>query len=1056
MTTALTGSRDVKDCVCSQGYYHPCPGDKDLAVAAGDVAINQDELCKVEDRNWQKLEELKSKSAEERKQIAKTQGLQVEDKEDETTYFCRPCNDGLICDGPPSTPHAMEDRIEPSGGAVGLVRIHKQPRLKPGYYSYDDLENRFDWATKYQTFACKSAIECPGGALGTCGFRRAGSFVCSRCAPEYEDEAETIVDTRYYDNAGRCQRCGDAAWWPLLLFFLLFLFFLSGAYFLINAKLTAAMSSQLATSLAMGALIQAAQYMSVYADLDIKWKSPFTDILEIFKVFSFDIEVLRFACVAFVPAESVYATRVWVMPGCIFGFYVVFYVVFKALNASGRVKEPVSLPRVLNTVGQLYQMLFTMIAMTTSIAFNCYTHPDGVTRSVRRYPEVKCGDSTAHAAMMTLGVLAILVLIMGFMSVLFFVAVKGPRMSQRDPRFLTAFRFAFFRFNPNRYYWATVLITRNLSIAFVPVLSPDDQYIQFLILTLILVSAVIVQCVLWPWRSNQLNWTDTVTISGLLFIIVLASAFQDRTDDPAAFQVVIILMFGLMIGTILGIIGKALYAIAFPPKPTLEKNSTYLRNVLTGFDELITLISELDDEGIEDMRDSLVYLNEHDLRAAKQALEAVGDCPTARKAKKAIGEGDTSSTSNSNSQSRSSRKSTSRKTGSSHSRGRLTMSRGKGGKATSEEEDAKAEQRRKVFNHTLACVGFLGALIGAVIMAGMASYLNTLRTDEGGILDLTIDDRQTLLPDLTAMMGGTQGNLELKVSFRNEMESKFVGAQTDLNRAVWTDLPQEYGIAEAEIGSFSVSAFDVETLKDHEYKIEVPVTGLKKFVRPSDKTVLDLERDFLSVFQAQPARTTNIRLEFVVSGQSVYSGDETLAAVKYVCDLTVKHDLVMTRVCTQGPTEEATAAAEEKYAVMGSLSNLLWCFFVAVIIGWLSLCGLNPIIIAMKRRYEVGDTLKDIHDKQAAALAELKKKRANAAASGVQSKDAGSKESAVVPTPIAEEQKEAEKSGEKGTKSDDEKGDKYAAKVSPPAGGDPPAEAGEPAAVKGDANVEDV
>jgi hypothetical protein len=73
-------------------------------------------------------------------------------------------------------------------------------------------------------------------------------------------------------------------------------------------------------------------------------------------------------------------------------------------------------------------------------------------------------------------------------------------MSQSDPRFLVAFRFAFFRFNPNRYYWASVLIIRNLSIAFVPVFSPDDQYIQFLVLTLILVVSVIVQCVLWPWR----------------------------------------------------------------------------------------------------------------------------------------------------------------------------------------------------------------------------------------------------------------------------------------------------------------------------------------------------------------------------------------------------------------------------------------------------------------------------------------------------------------------------------------------------------------------------
>lgn len=82
-----------------------------------------------------------------------------------------------------------------------------------------------------------------------------------------------------------------------MIFVLCLLGMMIGAYFFVNSPSTAQMSTMLSVSLSLGALMQCAQFLSLYATLNITWEEPWASIMSLFQVFAFDITLLRLDCV---------------------------------------------------------------------------------------------------------------------------------------------------------------------------------------------------------------------------------------------------------------------------------------------------------------------------------------------------------------------------------------------------------------------------------------------------------------------------------------------------------------------------------------------------------------------------------------------------------------------------------------------------------------------------------------------------------------------------------------------------------------------------------------
>merc|ERR1719396_110431 len=99
--------------------------------------------------------------------------------------------------------------------------------------------------------------------------------------------------------------------------------------------------------------------------------------------------------------------------------------------------------------------------------------------------------------------------------------------------FLVRYRFVFYRFRPTVWWWGSVIIARQLLLAFSLLVFPDDPYAQIVYIVTVLVLYISAAACAWPWKCSELNIVEIGTLGCLTLFIVVAGAFAPRTDNSS-------------------------------------------------------------------------------------------------------------------------------------------------------------------------------------------------------------------------------------------------------------------------------------------------------------------------------------------------------------------------------------------------------------------------------------------------------------------------------------------------------------------------------------------
>ncbi len=103
-------------------------------------------------------------------------------------------------------------------------------------------------------------------------------------------------------------------------------------------------------------------------------------------------------------------------------------------------------------------------------------------------PSILCFQTEEHLTMLVMGIVGLFLMPIPFLAVVLYGVAKYPSWVSGvgSAAHLRALRFLFFRFTPNRYFFATILYFRSTLICFVPVLIHDLPAIQLCTIAAIL------------------------------------------------------------------------------------------------------------------------------------------------------------------------------------------------------------------------------------------------------------------------------------------------------------------------------------------------------------------------------------------------------------------------------------------------------------------------------------------------------------------------------------------------------------------------------------------
>ena len=78
----------------------------------------------------------------------------------------------------------------------------------------------------------------------------------------------------------------------------------------------------------------------------------------------------------------------------------------------------------------------------------------------------------------------------------------------------------FSRFEPNRYYQGLFYMMRRLCMALFPVNFMNEKETQIMMVSMPITVALVAQCILWPWRTDTVNYINATFSASLLLILV--------------------------------------------------------------------------------------------------------------------------------------------------------------------------------------------------------------------------------------------------------------------------------------------------------------------------------------------------------------------------------------------------------------------------------------------------------------------------------------------------------------------------------------------------------
>ncbi|CAE6960374.1 sphX [Symbiodinium natans] len=186
--------------------------------------------------------------------------------------------------------------------------------------------------------------------------------------------------------------------------------------------------------------------------------------------------------------------------------------------------------KALSTLGQLFQIGFTIIAKTALMPFMCYSHPNGKS-SVLRFSDVICWEEeTGHTTMVIFGVVMTGIMLIYWVTLLWSTIQAPRRSANADLFFLQATRFLFFRFRTDYWWYGTWFILRGPLLSLPVVIFTDLPQVQLFVMTAVLETYMVVQLMTWPWKTPLINLADGAMSMMMILLLSIGSAFLDALE----------------------------------------------------------------------------------------------------------------------------------------------------------------------------------------------------------------------------------------------------------------------------------------------------------------------------------------------------------------------------------------------------------------------------------------------------------------------------------------------------------------------------------------------
>eukprot|EP00928_Gymnodinium_smaydae_P023286 TRINITY_DN19275_c3_g1_i1.p1 TRINITY_DN19275_c3_g1~~TRINITY_DN19275_c3_g1_i1.p1 ORF type:complete len:1514 (+),score=206.78 TRINITY_DN19275_c3_g1_i1:83-4624(+) len=449
---------------------------------------------------------------------------------------CEECPVGVACDG---------------FGAVPLVAV--------GYYS-----KAMPADPAVGVWLCSSHLYCIGqtqAGAPMCSSRSEG-LNCALCEPGSVRSAD-----------GTCEACteGESAVLPL---FIVGGFLACGAFhYAWNHKTDAVeVVESVLMSLTIGTTLAFMQSIGIMNNLNINWPQAFRDIMSFMTIFLFDLSVLNINCMIPESFEVSYISGL-AMPACLSLNFVVWYFLSRAGHKIHQRCPAFAWASILNTIGMILQAVYISVVSVVVAFFICYQSGPNGERVLTEYPWQLC-YTTEWMSMLPVAVLGLVVYVIGFMSILCWLSYVAPQ-KWSSAAFRTQTRFLMYKFRTDRWWFGVLLVFRSMAMAFVPVIAPDDGFVQFFLMLNILVGSILLQLYAVPYTDGYANNLEVIELTVATIILSVGSWFiedRDYTGEDATQALVLTVVLCVCFGIIMAVLfGTFLFAVDKMKHPAREE-----------------------------------------------------------------------------------------------------------------------------------------------------------------------------------------------------------------------------------------------------------------------------------------------------------------------------------------------------------------------------------------------------------------------------------------------------------------------------------------------------
>jgi uncharacterized membrane protein len=190
---------------------------------------------------------------------------------------------------------------------------------------------------------------------------------------------------------------------------------------------------------------------------------------------------------------------------------------------------------VFSMLGVVFTALYVTLVKVVATYYECRPNPNG-DDTLLKFRDVTCGGEE-HTKGLPAMVVGLVFYLIGFYCV-FLNACYNASSYWGDVGFRERWRFMFQRWRPSTYYWGCVVITRNMLVALVGVMSSEAR-VQLLIVVIIVMLVTCCTANSHPWRADALNIYDVsssyvlalVGIFGLIFLSLRVEETMNERHD---------------------------------------------------------------------------------------------------------------------------------------------------------------------------------------------------------------------------------------------------------------------------------------------------------------------------------------------------------------------------------------------------------------------------------------------------------------------------------------------------------------------------------------------